>query len=140
MSEVTVKQISGATFAARGSSNHWTMIDVAESVGGQAAASGPMEMVLFGLGGCTGVDVENMLRKMKIPIQHFEIKIHAERAEEHPKVYTSIQMTYHFYGERLPLPKLERAVKLSKETYCSVSAMLGATVDISTKIEVHPST
>jgi len=139
MSDVMVKQISGATFAARGSSNHWTMIDVPESAGGAAAASGPMEMILFGLGGCTGVDVENMLRKMKIPIQRFEIAIHAERAEEHPKVYKTIQMTYHFYGDELPLQKLERAVKLSKETYCSVSAMLAATVDISTKVEIHPS-
>lgn len=137
MVEVKIQQVSGGTFAARGTSNHWTMIDVMKSAGGQEAASGPMELVLFGLGGCTGVDVESILRKMKVPVEKFEIDIQAERAEEHPKVYTSIDMTYHFYGKDLPLGKLERAVKLSKDTYCSVSAMLSATVKITAKVENH---
>ncbi len=112
-------------------------MDVKKEAGGQAAASGPMEMVLFGLGGCTGVDVETILKKMKVPVENFEIDIYAERAEEHPKVYTRIDMTYHFRGKNLPLNKLERAVKLSKDTYCSVSAMLAATVKITTKVEIH---
>ena len=78
-----------------------------------------------------------MLKKMKVPLENFEIDIHAERAETHPKVYTRIDMTYHFYGKDLPLKKLERAVKLSKDTYCSVSAMLAATVEITAKVENH---
>jgi putative redox protein len=137
MPEVKIRQVKGGTFAARGTSNHWTMMDVSKAVGGQEAASGPMEMVLFGLGGCTGVDVETILKKMKVPVENFEIDIYAERADTHPKVYTRIDMTYHFYGKDLPQEKLERAVKLSKDTYCSVSAMLAATVKITAKVENH---
>lgn len=137
MSEVKIQQVKGGTFAARGSSNHWTMMDTPKKVGGHEAASGPMELILFGLGGCTGVDVETILKKMKVPFDNFEIDIVAERSESHPKVYTKIDMTYHFYGKDLPLEKLERAVKLSKDTYCSVSAMLAATVEITAKVENH---
>jgi len=96
-----------------------------------------MEMVLFGLGGCTAVDVEIILKKMKVPVEKIEIDISSERAENHPKVYTKINMTYHFYGKDLPLKKLEKAVQLSKETYCSVSAMLASTTKITAIIENH---
>ena len=137
MSEVKLQQVKGGTFAARGTSNHWTMIDVKKEAGGQGAASGPMELILFGLGGCTGTDVDTILKKMKLSIENIEIDIQAERAEEHPKVYTKIDMTYHFYGKDLPQKKLERAVKLSKDTYCSVSAMLAATVEITATVENH---
>jgi len=137
MAEVKIHQVKGGTFAARGSSNHWTMMDSPKQVGGQEAASRPMELVLFGLGGCTAVDVESILKKMKVPIENIEIDILAERAETHPKVYTRIEMIYHFYGKDLPLKKLERAVQLSKDTYCSVSAMLKATVEITARIENH---
>lgn len=137
MPEVKIQQVKGGTFAARGSSNHWTMMDTPKKVGGHEAASGPMELVLFGLGGCTGVDVETILKKMKVHVENFEIDILAERAETHPKVYTKIEMIYHFYGKDLPQKKLERAVKLSKDTYCSVSAMLAATVEITARVENH---
>ncbi len=137
MPEVKIQQVRGGTFAARAPSNHWTIMDVSKDKGGEAAASSPMEMVLFGLGGCTGVDVDKILKKMKLAVENFEIDIFAERADNHPKVFTSIEMIYHFYGKNLPLAKLERAVKLSKDTYCSVSAMLAATVKITAKVENH---
>ncbi len=137
MSDVKIKQLEGATFAARGKSNHWVIMDTMKKVGGSEAASGPMEMVLFALGGCTGVDVEVILKKMKVPVERFEIDIQSERADEHPKVYTKIDMTYHFYGKDLPLKKLEKAVKLSKDSYCSVSAMLASTAEITANVENH---
>jgi len=137
MSEVKIQQVKGATFAARGASNHWVMMDGNEKVGGADAASRPMEMVLFALGGCTAVDVEVILKKMKVPVENIEIDIHSQRADEHPKVYTKIDMTYHFYGKNLPQKKLEKAVNLSKNTYCSVSAMLNNTAEITAGIENH---
>jgi len=137
MSEVKIQQLKGASFAARGSSGHYVMMDGTEAVGGVDGASRPMEMVLFGLGGCTAVDVEIILKKMKVPVEKIEIDISSERAENHPKVYTKINMTYHFYGKDLPLKKLEKAVQLSKETYCSVSAMLASTTKITAIIENH---
>ena len=137
MAKIVVKQVQGATFAAKGESNHWVMMDTKEPVGGSEAASSPMEMVLFGLGGCTGVDVEVILKKMKVTFEKFEIEIDAERAEVHPKVYTKIHLTYHFYGKDLPQKKLEKAVKLSKDSYCSVSAMLAHTAEITASVENH---
>jgi putative redox protein len=137
MADITVKQLQGATFAAKGATNHWTMIDGEEELGGSNAASKPTELVLFGLAGCTGIDVDSILNKMRVQVEDFQIDINFERAEDHPKVFTKIEMIYHFYGKDLPMDKLEKAVKLSKERYCTVSAMLSKAVDISTKIEVH---
>lgn len=137
MSEVKIQQVKGATFAARGASNHWTIMDAPAKVGGADAASKPMEMILFGLGGCTAVDVVSILEKMRVPVENIEIDIKTERADEHPKVYTKIEMTYHFYGKDLPQKKLDKAVSLSKNTYCSASAMLGKTAEIIAIIENH---
>lgn len=137
MAEVTVKQVQGATFAVKGKTNHWTVIDGPEQFGGSDAASKPMELVLFGLGGCTAMDVVSLLKKMRIDVDDFKIDIDHERAEDHPKVYTKIDMTYHFYGKSLPVAKLEKAVSLSKDRYCSVSAMLSKTAEITAKVEVH---
>ncbi|HCW77119.1 MAG TPA: osmotically inducible protein OsmC [Candidatus Marinimicrobia bacterium] len=135
---VTIQQVgTAATFLAKGDSGHWVAMDGNAQVGGSDAAARPMELVLFGLGGCTAMDVVSILNKMKVPLEDFHIAIESERAETHPKVYTKIEMTYHFYGNDLPLEKLERAVHLSEKTYCSVSAMLSKTVDISVKIENH---
>jgi putative redox protein len=112
-------------------------MDTKVEVGGSNAASTPMELILFGLGGCTAIDVETILVKMKVPVEHFEVAIDYERSEEHPKVYTRIDLTFHFYGKDLPQERLERAVHLSEEKYCSVSAMLRPTVNITTKVENH---
>jgi len=96
--------------------------------------------VLFGLGGCTAIDCEMILKKMQVPVESMEIEIDAERSEEHPKVFTKINMVYHFWGKDLPLKKLEKAVKLSKDTYCSVSAMLAKTAEISAIVNNHDTT
>ncbi|NQV14754.1 OsmC family protein [bacterium] len=137
MSDVKIKQVSGTTFAARGASDNWVVMEPGNKVGGEGKANSPMELVIFGLGGCTALDVESMLRKMRLPVENIEIDIKSERAETHPKVYTKIEMVYHFYGKDLPLKKLEKAVKLSKDSYCSVNAMLAKTVAINTQIENH---
>jgi len=140
MAGVKVQQVKGLTFIAKGSSNHWIPIDTKTEVGGTGAASGPMELVLFGLGGCTAIDCEMILKKMQVPVESMEIEIDAERSEEHPKVFTKINMVYHFWGKDLPLKKLEKAVKLSKDTYCSVSAMLAKTAEISAIVNNHDTT
>ncbi|MCF7807958.1 MAG: OsmC family protein [Candidatus Marinimicrobia bacterium] len=137
MADIKIKQVQGATFAARGKTNHWTMMDGEEQFGGAGAASKPTELVLFGLGGCTAMDVVSILKKMRVAVDDFQIGIDFERAEDHPKVFTKIDMTYHFYGTDLPMAKLEKAVSLSKDRYCTVSAMLSKAVDISVNIEVH---
>ncbi|MCF7796355.1 MAG: OsmC family protein [Lentisphaeria bacterium] len=135
---VKIQQVGkAATFLAKGDSGHWVVMDGPEQVGGANAGSRPMEMVLFALGGCTAMDVTSILKKMKVPIEDMQIEIESERANEHPKIYTKIDLTFHFYGPDLPLKKLERAVHLSETTYCSVTAMLSKTTKITVHIENH---
>lgn len=137
MTEVEVRRVAGSTFLAKGSSNHWVPMDAAADNGGHDAAARPMELVLMALGGCTGIDVELMLGKMRVDIDNLRIEIQGERADDHPRVYTNINITYHFWGNDLPMDKLQRAVQLSEEKYCSVTHMLNKTATITTDIQVH---
>ena len=137
MTAVQVRRVDGSTFLARGPTNHWVVMDAGKDEGGHEGGSSPMELVLMALGGCSGIDVELMLHKMHVAVRDLRIEITAERAEEHPRVYTSIQVAYHFWGRGLPRSKLERAVALSQETYCSVSNMLNKVADLTSEIVVH---
>lgn len=135
--KVSIKRVKGLTLAAKGDSGHWTMIDTKASVGGNEGASPPMELLLISLGSCTGMDVLSILEKMKQPVEDFRIELEAEHAPEHPKVYTEIRMTYVVKGHVEPA-KLERAIELSQERYCPVTAMLRQTVDIETSYRIEP--
>ena len=97
-------------------------------------ASTPMELVLVALCGCTASDVVGILRKKRQPFIGLEVVAQAERAAEHPKVYTHIKLTYRVRGKVAP-KAMEDAVRLSKEKYCSVSAMLEKTAAVDTVIE-----
>lgn len=114
--------------------NHKIIMDVDESNGGQNLGPRPKAMLLAGLGGCTGMDVVSILKKMKVVVDGFEIRIEAEMTEEHPKIYHTIVLYYIFKGKDLPLDKIETAVSLSQEKYCGVSAMLGKASKIEYKI------
>jgi len=94
-----------------------------------------MELVLLALGGCTSMDVIPILEKMKVPVENYELGIDYERSAEHPKVFTKIWLNFRFWGKDLPLDRLKRAVALSEEKYCSVSAMLKKSVEIEARIE-----
>jgi len=129
--QAIVKQIGdGVTFMAKGDSGHWVSMDGPQDFGGSNAASRPKELLLFALGGCTGSDVAAILRKKRVPLQGFEMQIKATQAEEHPQVYTDIHIEYVFYGEGVNPADIERAIELSTTKYCSVSAMLRASVTL----------
>jgi putative redox protein len=132
-----VRRVTGLSLAGRADSNHWVPMDTAPANGGFAAGTSPLELVLIGLGGCTGMDVLSILAKKRIKLDDFEIELEADRSETHPRVLTAIRATFHFYGEDLKLPDLETAVQLSEEKYCSVAAMLRPTVPITVNLEVH---
>jgi len=87
---------------------------------------GPMEMLLLGVAGCTGMDITSILRKKQQDLQGFKVVVRGLRAETHPRVYTDIDITYLLWGENLDPKALERAIQLSEEKYCSASAMLRA--------------
>ncbi|MGC9365074.1 MAG: OsmC family protein [Fidelibacterota bacterium] len=132
---VTVQRAKGATFIAKGDSNHWIVLDSVEKFGGSDAASRPMEMLLMALGGCTAMDIESLLNKMRTPVSDFRVEIHAERKADHPKVFTKIHLTFIFSGDNLNKANIAKAVRLSQEKYCSVTVMLSQAVDISYEIK-----
>lgn len=119
-----LKQIKGLTFAAKGESNHWITMDGPENFGGSDAGARPKELLLMALAGCTGSDVVSILQKKKVNLTDFEINITAQQTEEHPKVFTELDLEYVFYGKDIKIKDVERAIELSTGTYCGVSAML----------------
>ncbi len=134
--EIEAKFVEGRTFLARGDSNHWVPIDTGEKSGGSDGATTPMELVLTGLASCTGLDVVVILEKRRVNIQDFRIKVTAERADSHPRVYTDIHLDYLFESPDLTEKDAEKAISLSKDKYCSVSAMLGKTATITTSFKI----
>lgn len=119
-----LKQIKGLTFAAKGESNHWITMDGPEKLGGNDAGTRPKELILMALAGCTASDVVSILKKKRVNLTDFEINITAQQTEEHPKVFTELDLEYVFYGKEIKTKDVERAIELSTETYCGVSAML----------------
>jgi putative redox protein len=115
---------------------HKIIMDADISVGGQDQGPRPKILLLAGLGGCTGMDVVSILGKMKIVPEKFWMEISAELTDEHPKVYNQIKLVYCFKGLDLPMDKLEKAVNLSKERYCGVSAMLSKTAEMDIEIKI----
>jgi putative redox protein len=112
------------------------VIDADEEFGGKGKGPRPKQLVLTALCGCTGMDVVSILRKMKVDFSGFRVIAQAVPAEEHPKVYTSINLIYEFKGKDLPLEKLKKAVDLSQERYCPVSAMLRKACRLSYEIKI----
>ncbi|NLJ81369.1 MAG: OsmC family protein [Firmicutes bacterium] len=117
--------------------NHTVPMDVSPAVGGDGAAASPLEMVLMGLAGCSGADVVSILRKKKIKIDDFQIFLEAERAADHPKVFTKVDLRFVFRGDNLRLKPLEDSVRLSVEKYCSVAGMIEKTAQIEWKVEIE---
>ena len=136
--EAKVIQVKGITFVGKTDSNHWVPMDGPAEFQGSDAAIRPKELILISLGGCSGSDVASILNKMREKVHRFEMDISAESATEHPKVFTKIHITYKFWGEALKQANIEKAINLSQERYCSVSAMLRASVDITHSYEVNP--
>lgn len=117
-------------FVAHATSGHAVVVDAAK----EKTANSPMELVLIGLCGCTASDVIGILRKKREPFTRLEVRAQAERAPDPPSVYTEIKLTYSV-GGKVSRKAMEDAVRLSKEKYCSVSAMLEKTAKITIAIE-----
>jgi|SRR6516225_192670 putative redox protein len=134
MTEAKAVWIDEQRFVAEASSGHGIVVD-----GDHKTGNSPMELVLIGLCGCTGYDVASILKKKREPFLKLEVRAEAERAAEVPKVYTSIKLVYTVTG-KVSRKSVEDAVRLSKEKYCSVSAMLEKTAKITAEIEIHEGT
>jgi putative redox protein len=132
-----VKLVEGMTFTAESGSGHAVVVDAAPDVGGRNLGARPMELVLMGTGACSAIDVMHILRKARQPVSDCVIELEAERAEKDPKVFTRIAMRYVVSGRGLDPAQVERAVKLSKEKYCSATIMLGAMAEITYSVEIR---
>ena len=120
-----VRLETGMRFDAEGGSGHHVTLDAAEHAGGQNAGFRPMEMLLVGLAGCTGMDVISILRKKRQLITAYEVHVEGIRAEEDPKVFVEITVEYIITGHHIQPEAVARAIQLSAERYCGASAMLG---------------
>jgi putative redox protein len=128
---------SGLAFTAR-QGNHSIPLDASLESGGQDSGASPKALLLSGLGGCTGIDVVSILQKMRVPFTGLEVQVSACLTEEHPKVFKSIHIRYSFRGKDLAMHSLEKAVILSMDRYCGVSAMLKKAAPITWEIVVEP--
>ncbi|RKZ19909.1 hypothetical protein DRQ50_01160 [bacterium] len=133
---MTTTWAGGLRFVHRSATGHAVVTDAPEAAGGYDSAPTPMELIILSLIGCTGVDVASILLKMKQPLESFTVSASHERAEEHPKVYTRIHLVYNLTGD-LDAKRVRRAVNLSENTYCSVSAMLRGTTEITNEIRIN---
>ena len=132
-----VKWLDHMSFVGESDSGHSVVMDGAAEAGGRNLGVRPMEMLLLGLGGCTGFDVVSILHKSRQQIADCEVEIEAERAESIPKVFTRIHVHFIVSGRDLDPAKVEKAVQLSAEKYCSASRMLEKAAEITHDFEVR---
>lgn len=116
---------AGMRFDAEAGSGHHVTLDAAESGGGQDAGFRPMELLLVGLAGCTGMDVISILRKKRQQVTAYEVHVSGKRAEENPMVFVEITVEHVVTGHQLQREAVARAIQLSEERYCGAGAMLG---------------
>lgn len=116
---------------------HKVTIDAPEENGGSDNGARPKPFMMVALAGCTGMDVVSILKKMKVDVKGLSINVEGDMEEEPPKAFTSMHVVYNFKGSKLPMDKLERAVELSKEKYCGVSAVLKKAIDLTYEIKVE---
>lgn len=132
-----VKLAEGMTFVAESGSGHAIVVDAAPEAGGRDLGPRPMELVLMGTGACSAIDVVHILRKARQPITDCVVELEGERAPEDPKVFTRIHFHYVVTGRGLATAQVERAIKLSKEKYCSATIMMAKTAEITFDFEVR---
>ena len=115
---------------------HNIIIDLAKDAGGDEAGPRPKKFVLVAAAGCSGLDVVEIVKKMRIDIKGFNIQIESDVTDEYPKQYTNLKVVYEFEGENLPKEKLERACQLSFDNYCGVLAMYKKAVPVTYEVRI----
>ncbi len=131
-----LKLIENVCLLGEADSGHGIVIDGAPEIGGRNLGTRPMELVLIGLGGCSAMDVLSILKKQRQTVTDFMIEAQAQRREEEPKVFTEIHLHYIIKGRGLKENHVKRALELSTQKYCSVSAMLDKTAKITYDYEM----
>src|SRR6266700_2258773 len=122
---VQSKLATGMLFEVEAGSGHHVTLDAAEHGGGHNEGFRPMELLLIGLAGCTGMDVISILRKKREPVTSYGVRVTGVRAEDHPMVFVEITVEHIITGHHIQEAAVERAIQLSQERYCGAGAMLG---------------
>ena len=133
---ISVKWIDGMLMVGKSDSGHAIVMDGPPEIGGENLGVRPMEMLLLGMAGCTMIDVVSTLKKMREVLVACQTQVSADRGEEYPKVFTNIHVHFILRGKHLNPSKVDKAIKLSAEKYCSASIMLGKTAVITHDFEI----
>jgi putative redox protein len=115
---------------------HEFMLDLGEDAGGKDLGPRPKPLLLVSLGGCTGMDVISILKKMRVEPDYFNVRLEGEVTEEHPKHFTKIHLIFEFRGKDLQIDKLQKAIDLSKERYCGILYTLQQVIELTSEIKI----
>ena len=133
--EVKVNWLDNMAFEAD-VNGHKMVLDAADGVGGENRGPRPKPLMLTALAGCAGMDIVSILKKMRIELDGFNVTVEGDLTEEHPKQFYKMNVIYEFKGKDLPLEKLKKAVSLSEERYCGVSALYKKAIEVTSEIKV----
>jgi len=133
--EARVRWVNGMQFVGETGSGHAIVLD-APPPGGRNTGASPMELLLVGLGGCTAMDVVNILGKKRQPFRGVEVNVQGVQREEPPNYYTDIHVEYVVYGKGVSEKAVEQAIALSEEKYCSAAAMMNKVANITTSFRI----
>jgi putative redox protein len=132
---VSVRWLEEMTFQTE-VNGHKILLDAESSVGGRDKGPRPKNLMLSALGGCTAMDVVSILRKMRVELDGLNVIVEGDLTDEHPKHFINMHLVYEFSGKDLPMDKLKKAVELSREKYCGVSAVYKKTMIITSEIKI----
>lgn len=134
--DISISWKDGMAFEAE-VNGHKIMLDAGEQHGGRDLGPRPKALMLVALAGCTAMDVVSILSKMKVAPDNFDVRVEGTLSEEQPVHYTGMHIIYEFWGKDLPVEKLEKAISLSQEKYCGVSAVYRKTMPVTHEIVLH---
>ncbi len=135
--DANIQWVENLTFLATSNSGHGIIMDAPINKGGNNRGPTPMEMLLMGAGGCTGIDVISILKKADQNVTALKIGLSSVQADDNPRVFTQIKIVYTFTGHNLSQTQVERAVKLSATKYCGASITLEKTATITHEVIIH---
>lgn len=133
--EIKINWLENMAFEAE-INGHRILLDASEKSGGENRGPRPKPLMLVALAGCTGMDVVSILKKMRVELEDFNVLVEGDLTDEHPKQFTKMHVVYEFKGRNLPMDKLEKAISLSEERYCGVSAMYRKAIGITSEIKI----
>ena len=137
--DISISWKDGMAFEAE-VNGHKLMLDAGEQVGGRNLGPRPKPLMLVALAGCTAMDVVSILAKMRVEVENFDVKVEGELTEEQPTHYVGMHVIYEFWGKDLPADKLEKAINLSQERYCGVSAVYKKSMPVTYSVINHNTT